>query len=125
MYAVIVNKNIVYLGSDKQRALGFYTEAAAIEKCFAEVNSLEELEVMLQPMVQAESLSEAASRVLDALHDAGFNKEDLRDMTRRIKANGEKAVAEVRSLGIKGMKAVGEGFIALGDLLRKAGEDEE
>lgn len=40
----------------------------------------------------------------------------------QIQEQTGKVVAEVKSMGITGMKAVGDGFIALGDLIRKAGE---
>lgn len=47
------------------------------------------------------------------------------DLAKKIRASGERVVAEVQKQGAQGMKAVGEGFIALGDLLRKTANPEK
>jgi hypothetical protein len=47
------------------------------------------------------------------------------DLAEKVYQNSEKVIAEVRYIGVRGMKAVGEGFIALGDLLKKAGDEQE
>ena len=70
-----------------------------------------------------DQLSRAASRIFKILDESGTNDETV--ITEKLKSRGEKAIAQVRSLGVQGMKTVGEGFVALGDLLRKTGEKPE
>jgi hypothetical protein len=55
------------------------------------------------------------------LDELGINQ----DLAEKVYQNSEKVIAEVRYIGVRGMKAVGEGFIALGDLLKKAGDEQE
>ena len=61
-------------------------------------------------------------RKLEAL---GITAENADKLTKQVREHSDKAIAEVRSLGIRGMKAVGDGFIAFGDLLRKAAKDDD
>ena len=68
----------------------------------------------------AEGLSDAAQKVLDKL-----NVEDAEELGKKLREQGDKAVAEVRSLGIKGMRVVGDGFINLGELLKKADKPDD
>ena len=70
-----------------------------------------------------DQLSRAASRIFKILDESGTNAETV--ITEKLKSRGERAIAQVRSLGVQGMKTVGEGFVALGDLLRKTGEKPE
>ena len=70
-----------------------------------------------------ESMSDAATKLFDKLDEMGFNIENATELTETLKGRSKKVANQVRSLGIKGMKAVGEGFIALGDLLKSAEGD--
>jgi hypothetical protein len=128
MYATIHSGTVIYLGVCRDTAY----EAAHEDDDVFQVNTLEELAIALRPkeiMDEAEAVLNAAEaeysrafdKLVNKLDECGINKE----LAEKIKANGEKLVGEAKSLGIRGMRAVGSGFVALGDLLRKAGEKEE
>ncbi len=125
MYAVIAESTLIYLGEDRIKA----TEALddAPDSALISVSNLDELADYLNEDNEegAEILSDAAVRIFEKLEELGFTAENAEELAQKVRTNGEKAVAEVRSLGIRGMKAVGEGFIALGDLLRKAGDQQD
>ncbi len=61
-----------------------------------------------------EELSEAAKNLIDKLDR--LEKWDVSEIT----GKSEEILAEVRHIGIKGMKTIGDGFIAIGDVLRKS-----
>ncbi len=48
MLAIITDYKVIYLGDDRDKALHVYSMAIEHNKCFAEVNSLEQLEQMLR-----------------------------------------------------------------------------
>jgi len=89
-----------------------------------EVSSLEDLAkaIMMQKEETPEELVDELLRKLEAL---GITAENADKLTKQVREHSDKAIAEVRSLGIRGMKAVGDGFIAFGDLLRKAAKDDD
>lgn len=144
MYAVFAHQSLVYLGTCRDEALSFVdgVEAASLHS----VTDLDELADLFEDLVledefededdlllgaQAavqsvgDQLSNAAHVVVQKLDDLGINAENGEVLAKKLKEGGEKTLVEVRSLGIKGMKAVGEGFVALGELLRKADAKKE
>lgn len=126
MYAVLANKTIHYVGTDKDLAKEIFE--SKIGASLVNVNTLSELASFYDSSTKAEEtpfdgLSEAAERVLDMLDDLGVNERSVEEVVETLKDKGQSAVAEVRHLGIKGMQTVGESFVALGDLLKKASEE--
>lgn len=128
MYATIVTLEgvtaIAYLGTDERAA---HSCSEQLDGTVVSALNLTELagalsdkRVERKVTEFAEGLSDAAQRVLDKL-----NVEDAEELGKKIREQGEKAVAEVRSLGIKGMKVVGDGFINLGELLKKADQPDD
>lgn len=73
---------------------------------------------------EASGLSQAAQKLLDNLKKAGFTSENIERLARGFEEEGSKLTAEVKSLGIKGMRTVGDKFVALGELLRQTPDDE-
>jgi len=88
------------------------------------VSTLDELAKYIMPQISAPP-EDVLANVLNKLSGLGLNAETVERFTQQAQEQGEKAVAEVRSLGIRGMQVVGDGFIVLGDLLRKAADKEE
>lgn len=70
---------------------------------------------------EATGLSQAAQKLLDNLKKTGFTPENIE----KLAEEGSKTLAEVKSLGIKGMQTVGDKFVALGESLRKAPTTDE
>lgn len=117
MHATVLNGTVVYLGPCEDAA----REAATVGAFTVQVNTLEELVEVLNPKPKplidelSKASSDAFNKVVEELDKLGVNKE----LADKVRQDGEKLVAEVRSLGARGIKAVGEGFVALGDLLKK------
>jgi hypothetical protein len=89
-----------------------------------EVSSLEDLAKAIM-MQKEETPEELLADLLKKMEELGLTAENAEKFTKQVRDQSEKAVAEVRSLGIRGMQAVGDGFIAFGDLLRKAAKDDD
>lgn len=126
MYAVLANKTICYLGSDKIYATEILESKNGAS--LVSVTTLTELASFYSThfdsnMPDTNVFSQAVERVLEALDEAGVDENSVEDVVEVLKQKGQTAVTEVHHLGIKGMKTVGEGFVALGDLLKKASED--
>lgn len=126
---VVVEKNLLhYIGEDKTKALTIF-ESKPNSK-MVNVNSLVELQVELETEKDShfdcdQSISRTLRRVLDKLDENGFNSENVEDLRRKLQTNSEKITADVRSLGIRSMRVVGDGLTTLGDFLCKTSEDEE
>lgn len=130
MYAVIADQTICYLGSDSEKATKLLDSKKGAS--LANVHTLSELaSVLAAAQTNApnktlnEGFSEAIERVFEVLDEAGINENSVDEVVGVLKQRSQTVVTEVRSLGIKGMKTVGEGFVALGDLLKKASEPDE
>ena len=143
MYAVITDGAIHYLGNDVIVAGEVLEQVEGkSRRTLVSVSTLEELasiysnaqaDLKGDPKIPdidediadiTEGLSEAAQRVIDYLNEAGLNAENAERISESVVMNSKATIAEVRSLGIKGMKTVGDRFLALGELIRKAAEDE-
>jgi hypothetical protein len=125
MYAVFQDGVVFYVGSDAVVAAQILQSQGSAASMVT-VDSLEELADLTSTKDNPfDGLSQAAARLLQILDDSGLNAETMEKTTEKLRSQGEKAVAQVRSLGIQGMKTVGDGFVALGDLLRKASETPE
>ena len=127
MYAILADGAIWYLGDDRDKATEILDskEGKGYQRVVA---SLDELAAALQhnrgedPQTFSESLSEACAEILGKLDELGINKGAAEEFGQRVQDNTVKITAEVRALGIKGMNVVGDNFVALGDLLKKASE---
>lgn len=128
-YAVFSNGAMIHFGSNQKEALAYLKGNATL----VSVNSLEDLLCAFEShwiasQVRKEDdndLSNAFTSLLDRLDRMGINEENAEDMMSKLKENSKKVVSEAKSLGVQGMKAVGEGFIALGDLLVSTGKDKD
>lgn len=119
MYAVLTDNTVLYLGECRTKAVEVLDQNPKAE--MKKVDSLDDLKDVINPAKTEEDiLSDAIVGLFDKLEELGFTAENAESLTAKLQLHADKAVAEVRSLGIRGMKAVGDGFIALGDLLRKA-----
>ena len=127
MYAILADGGVQYLGGDRNRATEILDSKDGGKQIV--VASLDELADALRhhrgedPPNFSESLSDAFSEVMAKLDDLGINKGAAEEFGQRVQDNTAQITDEVRSLGIKGMKAVGANFVALGDLLKKAAEE--
>ncbi len=127
MYATIAKLDggvaVIYIGKNQKTAddLAEQTDGdVVVVETLEELSSaLTEREIAAKISDFAEGLSDAAKKVLDKL-----KIDDPEELGRKLREQGEKTVAEVRSLGIKGMKVVGDGFINLGQLLKKDDQDD-
>jgi len=92
-----------------------------------EISNLNDLAKHIMPQSSAPKSEpeDVLADVLNKLDGLGLNAENVERFTQQVQEQGEKAVAEVRSLGIRGMQVVGDGFVALGDLLKKAADKDK
>jgi hypothetical protein len=128
MFAVIVDKAIVYLGVDRNKAVEILNSKAAEEEAsLIDVQTLDELAFALYEMQNRtqKDISDAVQKLFQMLDEAGVNEHTVAEVTEVLKERGSAAISEVRHLGIQGMAAVGEGFVAIGDLLKKASQPED
>jgi hypothetical protein len=147
MYVVFTENVIHYLGDDRHYASEVWCEQK--RATLVPITSLEDLRQILtepqafRPKEQEESfypdeafddyrqaveepaMSEAAAKLFEKLDELGLSAENTDNWAREFKEKGDKVVAEVKSLGVRGMRAVGEGFKALGDLLKREADDDE
>lgn len=125
MYAVFNKQAIRFLGSDLDQA----NKALKLKigSTMANVGSLTELATLFDTHHEsdAQGLSQAAERVFKMLDDAGINQANAEDVLAALKERGDKVIADVSSLGIKSMATVGDGFLAIGDLLKKASKEKD
>jgi len=128
MYAVFDKQAIRFLGSDIDQANEILK--SKVGSTMANVGSLAELATLFDTHLtgtesDAQGLSQAAERVFKMLDDRGINQEKMEDVLAALRERGDKVVSEVSSLGIKSMARVGEGFLAIGDLLKEASEQSD
>jgi len=123
MYAVLKESAIHYLGSDRDAALSVLESKTgatmATVKDLAELVNIFESHVGLKKKEEPSRLDEVLQR-LEKIDLAG----EAEDVLKKTRENGEYAIGQVRSMGLRGLKGLGEGFTAIGDLLQKAGEEE-
>ncbi len=130
MYAVFAEGRLAYLGNCQDEALKVFN--AKPNANLHTVQNMAEVDYLLHDYqagleddttnpTMEDDLSDAFQTVIDKLDEWGINK----NMADKVREGGEKLVGEARSLGVRGMRTVGDGFIALGELLRRASEDEQ
>lgn len=123
MYAVISQNAIHYLGSNKDAALSVLESKTGTMVTF---KNLTELVNTFETHVKLKESKEEPSRLDEVLKR--LEKIDLageaEDVLKKTRENGEYAIGQVRSIGLRGLKGLGEGFTAIGDLLQKAGDKE-
>jgi antitoxin component HigA of HigAB toxin-antitoxin module len=124
MYAVVFERTLLYLGEDQSLALEtFRSNPKSSIHNIESIDKLKDIGVIESPEADKfieQEFSDAIQRILTKLEEFGLSS----DLPEKIQANSEKVIAEVRHIGIKGMKTVGEGFVALGDLLNKIAKEE-
>ncbi len=118
MFLVTVNGGILYLGDSQKDAIAI--KQVNENSHLYSVNGYDEVEAMLQKNTSevdpaiSDVFSDTFNELVDQLDKVGINQ----DLSNRIVSKGQQLVGDARSLGIQGMKVVGDGFVALGDLLR-------
>jgi hypothetical protein len=124
MYATIVSGHVVYLGDCRLQAEKI-TDSNSLPQVF-EVHSLEDLQRVMQPEISfkekaRQHFNQAFQDVVENFDKIGVNKEFFDN----IQSKSVTLIEEAKSLSVRGMKAVGEGFIALGKLMHQEGEKED
>lgn len=121
MKAVLADGCVLYLGND-EATVNFLMGGAKNDSSDVEVREVYTLEDLASYFEEEEEdpVADSLDRLLQRLEEL-----DVDEIADRLIEKGEKAVAEVRSLGVRGMEAVGRGFVALGELLNKAAEEED
>lgn len=115
MDAVISNKGLLYLGANKTKAKQIRDENP--DAVLYPQISLERLSQILgfsEP--NNDPLSETVKNLVKKLENLGIDPNTAVE----FQDSSEKVLAEAKFFGLRGMKTVGEGFVALGDLMRKA-----
>lgn len=115
MYLVTCQNQIRYLGECRDKAIEAFNANQGASLQF--LNSGDELNTALR---DDKDPSDAFKSLIDRLDGLGVNQE----LAAKIKDNGVKLFGEAKSLGVRGLKVVGEGFVAIGELLKGAGEDQ-
>jgi len=117
-----------HLSDDRESAEGFLAERLSLSSnglySIVEVSSLDDLAEHVMPYPTGPEEVDVLADVLKKLEGL-VDPANAEKFATQIQEQTGKVVAEVKSMGIAGMKAVGDGFIALGDLIRKAGETKE
>lgn len=116
MFAVVHEGRLLYAGHSQSEAL-ICCEANFGSKVVP-YNSISELDKILESSKTpdlGQMFSDAFETLVQKLDDIGLNQ----DLANAVSDNTTKLVGELKTIGCKGMATVGEGFIALGELLRK------
>lgn len=121
-------KYCCHLSEDRESAEAFRAERLSLSSnglyLIVEVSSLDDLAALVMPEGSQGPEVDVLADVLKKLEEL-VDPVNAEKFAAQIQEQTGKVVAEVRSMGCSGMKAVGEGFIALGDLIRKAGENKQ
>jgi hypothetical protein len=107
LYAVFFDAKILYFGPNQQEAFEVFQNNKG--STLKQVDSIDEIKEL-----KCDNLSKNLDEILEKLKKINFENSTIDEII-----NSEK-IAEVKYLGIKSMKTVGEGFVALGDLINKA-----
>lgn len=124
MYAVLAEGSIHYLGSDKDAALSVLDS-----KTGATMETVKDLNDLVRSFEKHVGLKEKKTENTSRLDEVLQRLEEIdlageaEDVLKRTRENGEYAIGQVRSMGLRGLKGLGEGFTAIGDLLKKASEE--
>lgn len=126
MYAVLAEGAIYYLGNCRDTALGVLeSKDGATLSNISTLNGLAAaFEACSKPECTEEDAPSRLDEVLRKLDDIDLNG-NTEEVLNRVREGGEKLIGQVRSLGLRGMKATGEGLAAIGDLLQQASAEEE
>lgn len=110
LYAVFFNSKILYFGSNQQEAFEVFQNNKG--STLKQVDSIDQIKEL-----KCDSFSKNFDEILEKLKKINFENSTIDEII-----DSEK-IAEVKYLGIKSMRTVGEGFVALGDLLNKTSGD--
>ena len=109
MYAVIFEKSPIYLGHETNTAIKIFKSKTGSE--LYKIESLEHLSVLVEenppPSQSQDQLSDAALRLVKKIEELVTDQ----DLDEEVYKNPENVIAEVRLMGFRGMKVVGEGFM--------------
>lgn len=119
------HKYCCLLTDDKVEAATFIAERKSLSSngryTLHEVSSIQELSGLIKSKPEEPNILDEVLQKLEKLADPA----NAEKFATQISQETAKVMAEVKSMGIAGMMAVGDGFVALGDLIRKAGEEEK
>jgi hypothetical protein len=119
MFAVFSDDSVVYLG-DNQETIRQLDEDQ--EVAIYEVDNLQELKEIFDTYCLTEEKSPFA-QVLEHLADVGFNMENVEQFTTQVRERGKNIASGIRDAGVRGLKVIGDGFVALGQQLQQADEE--
>jgi hypothetical protein len=124
MKAVILDGGLLYLGNNPKRAFDI-AEKNQGSVLVSQIN-LEKLSELLgfsepKNSPSEELLSVAAQDLVKKLENLGISE----TIAVEFDEESKKVQVEAKFLGSRGMKAVGEGFVALGDLMKNLADDGE
>lgn len=135
MFVVFSEDAIVFIGQDVTEASTAFQLKNGTK--IIDINGLEDLIEKFNAHISKttsqscdgecsdDPLSDALNSVLDRLDDMGINSENAEQYAHKFTDAGKKVVGGVKHLGCKAMKAVGEGFISIGDLMKDEADSEE
>lgn len=153
MYAVFLReeKKVAYFGNDMEEALSVlntnskytlkeFSDSKKLEdflfgeKCCNDSCTAEETraccgeETTTNQTSKEEEFSKTLDNLMNDLENLGLNEEffdKFHSKIEEIQSEGLKLTSEVKHLGIKTMRAVGEKFIAIGDVLKSFSEEKK
>ena len=132
MYALISEGSIQYLGDDADVAMELLGRKsdAHLDARLEIVVTLEELKRTFESHSELKFSKKKCEKespleeVLKRLEEVDIT-EEAEEVLRKTKETGEQAIGEVRSLGLRGLQGLGQSVVALGDLLLKAGKENQ
>ncbi len=132
-YAVVENGALLHISEDAAPAVKIFESKP--DSKMVRVMNLEELQIELDASVKVkpcatdevevdDEFSNVLRQLLDKLDESGINAENAEELRKKIQSGGEQLVAEVRSLGIRSMRVVGDGLSTLGEFMRSISESD-
>lgn len=130
MYSVFADGAMHYLGANKESAMAVLDSSKVLHSktggTLVGITTLSDLQIAFEKHIDAlDQMPPKTSPLDDLLKRLEEMEIDPEEIMKVAQENGEKAIGQVRSMGLRGLKGLGEGFTALGDLLQKAGEEDE
>lgn len=120
MYAAVSGGRLLYAGNSLEKACEACKDVENAK--MVEFQSWDEIPEIVSDSLESteedldleQAFSDALNDVVQKLNDMGVNE----DLPNKLLDVGGKILADIKLVGSNGVKTVGEGFIALGELLR-------